>query len=109
MSDRYTAPERRRKPPILFVSDDLDGIREALSDHLAQEADMRAHFDAQLDDIRDLLSRQIEATKSIRPAVEELKSILTGFKFLKKTAIVVASVVGSLYAFWQAIKDHIRF
>ena len=108
MSDTYAGPDRRRKPPVLYVPNDLDGIREVLSEHLTQEADMREHFDAKFEGLHDLLKKQIDTTATISPAVDELKSILTGFRFLKKTAIVIASIVGLCHATWEAVKDYIK-
>lgn len=108
MIEHYTGPERRSRPPI-YVPEDLEGMRRYLMDHLGHEADIRSHFDAQLAEIRDLLHTQVSASSQMAPAVEELTTILSGFKFLKRTAVVLAGIVGSLYAVWQAVKDHVRF
>lgn len=108
MTKHYTGPERRARPPI-HVPEDLEGIRQFLMDHLCYEADIRSHFDAQLIEIRDLLHAQVSTSTQMAPAVEELNTILNGFKFLKKTAVLIAGVVGSIYAVWQAVKDHITF
>lgn len=108
MTKPYTGPERRTRPPI-HVPEDLEGIRQFLMDHLCYEADIRSHFDEQLTEIRDLLHAQVSTQSQMAPAVEELNTILNGFKFLKKSAILVASIIGSLYATWQVVKDHVRF
>ena len=108
MTKPYTGPERRTRPPI-HVPEDLEGIRQFLMDHLCYEADIRSHFDQQLTEIKDVLNAQVSTSTQMAPAVEELNTILNGFKFLKKTVVLLAGIIGSLYATWQAVKGHITF
>jgi hypothetical protein len=108
MTPNYTGPERRRRPAI-HVPEDIEGIRTFLLEHLIYQADTRAHFDERLTEIKELLHTQAATASQMAPAVAELTTILSGFQFLKKTAILIASVVGSAWAFWHAIKDYVRF
>lgn len=68
-----------------------------------------AHQEHLLEELRVMLVEHQTLHKITDPAVLELVEILRGMKLLKHIALVLASIVGSLWAFFTFIWDHVKF
>lgn len=77
-----------------------------------RETDMLSRLDQQdkvLDELHNMMIEHRASHAHTDPAVDELVNILKGMKMMKQLALVLASIVGSAWAFFTFVWDHIHF